>query len=81
MKARIAATAAFIQGVDPLAVDAGHDREITFPMGIETATMTGQQYFLGFTLPNIYFHHTTAFNILRHNGVSVSKMDDFLGGL
>lgn len=81
MKARIAATLAFIQSVDPVAIDAGHDREITFPMGNETATMTGVQYFLGFTLPNIYFHHTTAFNILRHNGVPVSKLDDYLGGL
>jgi hypothetical protein len=81
MNARIAATIAFIQSVDPVAVDAGQDREITFPMGDKTATMTGAQYFLGFTLPNIYFHHTTAFNILRHNGVSVSKLDDFLGGL
>ena len=81
LKARIAATVAFIQGVDPAAVDAGADREITFPMGNETATMTGAQYFLNFTLPNFYFHHTTAFDILRHNGVPVSKLDDFLGGL
>ena len=81
MKARIAATVAFIQSVEPASVDAGHGREITFPMGNETATLTGISYFLGFTLPNIYFHHTTAFNILRHNGVSVSKLDDFLGGL
>jgi hypothetical protein len=81
MKARIAATVAFIQSVEPASVDAGHDREITFPMGNETATLTGVNYFLGFTLPNIYFHHTAAFNILRHNGVSVSKLDDFLGGL
>lgn len=81
LKARIAATVAFIKGVDPAAVDAGADREITFPMGNETATMTGEEYFLKFTLPNFYFHHTTAFAILRHNGVPVSKLDDFLGGL
>ena len=80
MKARIAATLAFIQSVDPVAIDAGHDREITFPLGGETVTMTGVQYFLGFTLPNFYFHHTTAYNILRHNGVSLSK-PDFLGGV
>ncbi|MEY8120696.1 DUF1993 family protein, partial [Falsihalocynthiibacter sp. BN13B15] len=58
MKARIAATVAFIQSVDKASVDSGHDREITFPMGNETATLTGVNYFLGFTLPNIYFHHT-----------------------
>ena len=81
MKARIAATVAFIQSVDQVSMDAGHDRKITFPMGSETTRLIGVHYFLGFTLPNIYFHHTTAFNILRHNGVSVSKLDDFLGGL
>lgn len=81
MKKRIAATVKFIQSVDPVSVDAGQDRKITFPMGNESATMSGTEYFLGFTLPNIYFHHTTAFDILRHNGVSVSKLDDFIGGL
>ncbi len=40
--------------------------------------MTGEAYFLSFTLPNFYFHLTTAYNLLRHNGVAVSKID-FLG--
>ncbi len=80
MKSRIAATVAFIESVDPGAVNAGYDRVITFPIGAESLTLTGVQYFQGFTLPNIFFHHTTAFNILRLNGVPTSKLDDFIGG-
>ena len=78
MKARIAATVEFLQSVDPAAVEAGLTREVSFPRGKETMTMRGEDYFQSFTLPNFYFHLTTAYNILRHNGVSVSKLD-FLG--
>ena len=78
MKARIAATVEFLQSVDPAAVEAGLTREVSFPRGKETMTMSGEDYFQSFTLPNFYFHLTTAYNILRHNGVSVSKLD-FLG--
>ncbi len=72
---RIDETIAFIKGVDRAAVEAGETREITFPMGGEQATMTGLQYFQNFTLPNFYFHLTTAYNLLRHNGVPVEKTD------
>ena len=75
MKARIAATVAFLHSVDPAAVEAGLTRDVSFPRGKETITMTGEDYFLNFTLPNFYFHLTTAYNLLRHNGVSVSKLD------
>ncbi|MBL8790566.1 MAG: DUF1993 family protein, partial [Rhizobiales bacterium] len=40
--------------------------------------MTGQEYFNRYALPNFYFHITTAYNILRHNGVELGK-GDFLG--
>ncbi len=72
---RIDETIAFIQGVDRAAVEAGETREITFPMGDEQRTMTGFQYFRGFSMPNFYFHLTTAYNILRHNGVPMTKTD------
>jgi uncharacterized protein len=72
---RIDETVQFITGVDRAAVEAGETREITFPMGGGQATMTGFEYFRGFTLPNFYFHLTTAYNILRHNGVPVAKTD------
>jgi hypothetical protein len=80
LKAQIAATVEFLQSVDRAAIDAGAEREITFPMGGDKRTMTGTQYWLDFTLPNFYFHVTTAYDILRKNGVPLSKMD-FLGGI
>jgi hypothetical protein len=40
--------------------------------------MQGQAYLLGFILPNFYFHYTTAYNLLRHNGVAIGK-GDFIG--
>ena len=80
LKARIAATLDFINSADPAAVDAGETREITFPLGDRQATLTGKQYLLGFTLPNFYFHLTTAYDILRHNGVPLHKTD-FMGGV
>jgi hypothetical protein len=41
-------------------------------------TFRGEDYLLFFALPNVYFHATTVYNILRHNGVEIGKMD-FLG--
>ncbi|HET7716057.1 MAG TPA: DUF1993 domain-containing protein [Bauldia sp.] len=72
---RIDETVAFIEGVDRAAVEAGETRQITFPMAGEERTMAGLQYFRFFTLPNFYFHLTTAYNILRHNGVPIEKTD------
>ena len=80
VKTRIAETLAFLTGADPDAVNAGETREITFPLGDRQATMSGKQYYLGFTLPNFYFHLTTAYDILRHNGVPLVKTD-FMGGV
>jgi hypothetical protein len=77
---RIDETLAFIAGVERAAIEVGETREITFPMGDQQAIMTGKAYFLGFTLPNVYFHLTTAYDILRHNGVALSKTD-FIGGV
>jgi hypothetical protein len=75
LKARIAATVAFLKGVDPAAVDAGEDKDITFPIGEESRTMKGRQYLLTFSLPNFYFAVTTAYCILRHNGVRLDRQD------
>jgi hypothetical protein len=50
--------------------------ELKFPNA--TFSFTGKDYFLGFVIPNFYFHYTTAYAILRHNGVQIGK-GDFLG--
>ena len=46
----------------------------------EEFPFTAQSFLFGFVLPNLYFHITTAYNILRHNGVAVGKRD-YLGGI
>ncbi len=51
--------------------------ELKFPNG--TLTFNGKDYFWSFVVPNFYFHYSTAYLILRHNGVQIGKRD-FLGG-
>lgn len=58
--------------------DGAEERTIEFKLGKERVKFTGREYVLGFVLPNFYFHVTTAYNILRHNGVPLGKRD-FLG--
>ena len=78
LKARIAKTLAFIEGLDRAAIDAGADRIVKFRMGPETwVDMPGAQYLTGFALPNFYFHATTAYAILRHNGLPLGKRSFF----
>jgi hypothetical protein len=78
LRQRVTETLAFVEGVDAAALEDGTTREITFPMGGDQATLTGADYFLTFSLPNFYFHLTTAYDILRTNGVPLVK-DDFVG--
>ena len=80
LKQRIAKTMAFINGFGPAQIDGTEDKEITFPAGPgKTRTMKGQDYLTGWMLPNMYFLITTAYTILRHNGVEVGKIDYLLG--
>jgi len=80
LQARIAKTLAFIGGVDKAAIDAGQDREIVLKMRTGEVKFVGLAFLLHFAQPNFYFHVTTAYAILRHNGVSLGKMD-YLGGV
>ena len=80
LKARIAKTVAFIQTVKPEQIDGTEDKSVVLKAGPRELTFTGQAYLLNFVLPNFFFHITTAYAILRHNGVDVGKMD-FLGGV
>lgn len=80
LQARIAKTLAFIATVPAAAIDGSEDREFTFPVGPEKKrTMNGLPYLTQWMLPNLYFHITTAYGILRHNGVDVGKLDYLLG--
>ena len=78
LKARIAKTIAFIQTVTPAQIDGSEDKEIVIKRGDKETRYKGMQFLLGHALPNVYFHVTTAYNILRHNGVEIGKRD-YLG--
>jgi hypothetical protein len=80
IKARIKKTLAFVGGIAPHDVEAGEKREIVFPIGPNKMKMKGTDYIFHFALPNFYFHLTTAYGILRHNGVEIGKRD-FLGAV
>jgi uncharacterized protein len=78
LKARIAKTLAYIEQIPAAQIDGSEGKQITIKMGGEDVTMTGQRYLVGFVIPNVVFHCTTGYNILRHNGVDIGKRD-FLG--
>jgi uncharacterized protein len=75
LKQRIAKTIDFVLSVAPDKVDGSEDREVTLSLGGKDVTYTGLQYLLGHAYPNFYFHVTTAYDILRANGVDLGKRD------
>ena len=78
LKAHIAKTIAFIQTVTPGQIDGTEDKEIVIKRGDKETRYKGMQFLLGHALPNFYFHITTTYNILRHNGIEIGKRD-YLG--
>ena len=78
LKARVAKTVAFIQSVPAAQIDGTEDKEIVTKRGDKETRYKGMQFLLGHAIPNFYFHITTTYNILRHNGVEIGKRD-FLG--
>jgi hypothetical protein len=80
LQARVARTVAFLQGVQPVQIDGSEDRTITLKLRTREVSFAAPDYLLNFALPNFFFHVTTAYGILRHNGVEIGKTD-FLGSL
>jgi len=81
LKARVHKTLDFLATVPASALDGTEDREITFSVGRDkTRTMKAQAYLTTWALPNFFFHITTAYAILRHNGVDLGKADYLTGG-
>ncbi len=78
LKERIAKTVAFIDSIKPEQVNGKEDQEIVLQMRAGPRTFTGHGYAMNFATPNFYFHVTSAYNILRHNGIEVGK-NDYLG--
>jgi hypothetical protein len=79
LKARIATTVDFIGDLRPAQIDGTEDKDVVFRFrnGVER-TFTGRSLLLTFSVPQFFFHLTTAYDILRHCGVDIAKKD-FLG--
>jgi hypothetical protein len=78
LKARIGKTLAFIESVPPAALDGSETRDVVLKVGGREMRFDGRTYLLHFALPNFYFHVTTAYDILRMNGIEIGKRD-FMG--
>jgi len=79
LKARIAKAIERVQSFKPEQIDGSEGRDIVMKTPRGDLTFKGQQYLLGFSLPNFFFHATTTYAVLRHVGVEIGKMD-FMGG-
>lgn len=78
LKARVLKTAEYVQSFKANQIDGTEEKDITLKFGQNEYKFKGQGYLLGNVIPNVFFHQTTAYNILRHNGVEIGK-GDFLG--
>lgn len=76
--ARIENTTSYLETLTPDVIDGSEEKSISLQAGEQTMTFKGMPYLLYFILPNVYFHVTTAYDILRHCGVELGKID-FLG--
>ena len=79
LEARIAKTLDYIKSFKPEQIDGSDDKDIVLKIGGKDYPFKGADYLTHFALPNFFFHLTTAYAILRHNGVEVGKRD-FIGG-
>lgn len=75
---RLKRATAFLEGLKPAQIDGSENRDVTMRMGGKDVVYKGQNYLFWFAIPNFMFHTTTAYNIMRHNGVDLAKRD-FLG--
>jgi len=75
LQARIARTLDLLDTFKPSDIDGSEDRTIEIKGRTRELSFSGMQYLLHFALPNFYFHVTTAYDILRHNGVPLGKPD------
>jgi hypothetical protein len=78
LRARLDKAIAYVQSVPADQIDGTEDKEILLPLRTGEMRLAGQAYALGFVLPNVYFHATAAYALLRHAGVELGKRD-FLG--
>jgi hypothetical protein len=77
--ARVKKTLDYIGTVPANALEGSETRDIKIPLRDRTLEFKGLEFLQNWALPNFFFHHVTAYNLLRHNGVDIGKRD-FLGG-
>ena len=80
LRARIARTIDYLKTITPSALEGSEERDIKVPAGERPLEFKGLGYVQRWAIPNVFFHVTTAYDILRHNGVEIGKKD-FLGNL
>ena len=78
LKLRIQRMLAFLDSLPRQAIEDSAQRAVTTGSGEKTKQWVGQEYLVHYALPHFYFHATTAYNILRHNGLEIGKKD-FIG--
>jgi hypothetical protein len=78
LKARVAKTVAYVQTFTPAQIDGTEDKDIVTKRGDKETHYKGMQFLLGHGLPNLYFHTTTTYSMLRASGVEIGKAD-YLG--
>ena len=78
LQARLAKTVTFMQSVSAAQIDGTEDKAIVIKRGDKETHYKGMQFLLGHALPNVYFHSSMTYAILRHNGVEIGKRD-YLG--
>lgn len=80
LQTRISKTITFLDSIQATQLDGAETRDIKLAIHKHTLEFTGQEYLHRWVYPNVYFHISTAYNILRHNGVKLGK-PDFLGNI
>jgi hypothetical protein len=75
---RVDKTIDYLRGFNAAQFEGSEDRTISVTIPSGTLSFSGLQYLRHWALPNFFFHVTTAYNLLRHNGVEIGKAD-FLG--
>ena len=78
LQARLAKTVTFMQSVSAAQIDGTEDKAIVIKRGDKETHYKGMQFLLGHALPNVYFHSSMTYAVLRHNGVEIGKRD-YLG--
>ena len=76
--ARLRKTIDYLGSFKPEQIDGSEEKEIVMKIGAHEMKFLGQPYLFNFVIPNFFFHVTTTYNILRHNGVEIGKLD-YLG--